>query len=99
MNCKEHHLPELELSTSQVKEALQAILHTILFIRSPGGPVAPLDVNCEGFHWTYTRIAYDDIKSLSGNKQHYLDKKVDSGIEDFFKNLTQIGPELLSVSI
>jgi hypothetical protein len=30
MNCKEHHLPELELHTGQVREALQAILHTIL---------------------------------------------------------------------
>jgi hypothetical protein len=30
MNCKEHHLPELELSTGQVREALQCILHTIL---------------------------------------------------------------------
>lgn len=57
-----------------------------------------MDVNCEGFHWTYTRIAYDDVRSQSKNKQHYLDKKVDGGIEDFFKNLSQIGPELLSVS-
>ena len=30
MNCKEHHLPELELATGQVREALQCILHTIL---------------------------------------------------------------------
>ena len=30
MNCKEHHLPELELATGQVREALQAILYTIL---------------------------------------------------------------------
>ena len=30
MNCKEHYLPELELSTGQVREALQCILHTIL---------------------------------------------------------------------
>jgi hypothetical protein len=57
-----------------------------------------MDVNCEGFHWTYTRIAYDDVRSQSKNKQHYLDKKVDCGIEEFFKNLIQIGPELLSVS-
>lgn len=73
------------------------LLHSLSSIRSPG-PVAPMDVNCEGFHWTYTRIAYDEIRSQSRNKQHYLDKKVDSGIEDFFKNLIQIGPELLSVS-
>ena len=30
MNCKEHFLPELELATGQVREALQAILYTIL---------------------------------------------------------------------
>lgn len=30
MNCKENYLPELELSTGQVREALQCILHTIL---------------------------------------------------------------------
>lgn len=62
MNCKEHHLPELELATGQVREALQAILHTILFIRSPG-PVAPQDVHCEGFDMTYTRIANDSSQS------------------------------------
>mmetsp|Transcript_8902 Transcript_8902/g.17793 ORF Transcript_8902/g.17793 Transcript_8902/m.17793 type:complete len:242 (-) Transcript_8902:3-728(-) len=59
MNCKEQHLPELELSTGQVREALQCILHTILFIRSPG-PVAPEDVECEGFDITYTRISSGD---------------------------------------
>jgi len=62
MNCKEHHLPELELATAQVREALQVILHTILFIRSPG-TVAPSDVNCEGFDLTYTRIANDATKT------------------------------------
>lgn len=30
MNCKEHHLPELELNSGFVREALSAILHTIL---------------------------------------------------------------------
>ena len=30
MNCKEQRLPELEISTGQVREALSAILHTIL---------------------------------------------------------------------
>mmetsp|Transcript_2128 Transcript_2128/g.3051 ORF Transcript_2128/g.3051 Transcript_2128/m.3051 type:complete len:260 (+) Transcript_2128:100-879(+) len=66
MNCKEHHLPELELATGQVREALQAILHTILFIRSPG-PVAPQDVHCEGFDMTYTRIANDSTTTSNNN--------------------------------
>lgn len=64
MNCKEHHLPELELATGHVREALQAILHSILFIRSPG-PVVPRDVHCEGFDLTYTRIANDGVATTS----------------------------------
>jgi autophagy-related protein 101 len=95
MNCKEYHLPELELATGQVREALQAIIHTILFIRSPG-PVAPNDVHCEGFNLTYTRIANDAVGSHPKKKNLYLDKKVDDSIEDFLKSLVQIGPELLS---
>lgn len=58
MNCQVYHLPELETATSGTREALQAIIHTILFIRSPG-PVAPHDVHCESFQMTYTRIATD----------------------------------------
>ena len=58
MNCQVHRLPELETATSGTREALQAIIHTILFIRSPG-PVAPYDVQCESFQMTYTRIATD----------------------------------------
>mmetsp|Transcript_21036 Transcript_21036/g.27942 ORF Transcript_21036/g.27942 Transcript_21036/m.27942 type:complete len:134 (+) Transcript_21036:181-582(+) len=106
MNCREHHIPELELATGQVREALQAILHTILFIRSPG-PVAPRDVHCEGFDLTYTRIATNDgssIRSDGGGRsisrsisiENDLDKKVDDAIEVFLRSLTQIGPELLS---
>lgn len=95
MNSKEYHLPELELATGQAREALQAILHTILFIRSPG-PVAPKDVHCEGFNLTYTRIANDALRNQSKKKNHYLDKKVDDSIEEFLKGLVQIGPELLS---
>ena len=59
MNCQVHSLPELETATSGTREALQAIIHTILFIRSPG-PVAPFDVHCESFQLSYTRIATDD---------------------------------------
>ena len=59
MNCQVHRLPELETATSGTREALQAIIHTILFIRSPG-PVAPFDVHCESFQLSYTRIATDD---------------------------------------
>ena len=87
MNCKEHNLPELELSTGQVREALQCVLHTILFVRSPG-PVTPQDIDLEGFGFTYTRIA-NEVK---------IEKRVDDAIESFLRSLSQIGPELLSVS-
>ena len=66
MNCQVHQLPELETATSGTREALQAIIHTILFIRSPG-PVAPHDVHCESFQTTYTRIATDN-DPLPANK-------------------------------
>jgi autophagy-related protein 101 len=104
MNCKEHHLPELELSTGLVREALQCILHTILFLRSPGA-VTPRDVECEGFHLTYTRIAGNDHgrgqPQQHSQQQHSslntdVDQKVDDAIESFLKTLSQIGPELLS---
>mmetsp|Transcript_21735 Transcript_21735/g.39282 ORF Transcript_21735/g.39282 Transcript_21735/m.39282 type:complete len:242 (+) Transcript_21735:29-754(+) len=67
MNCQVHQLPELETATSGTREALQAIIHTILFIRSPG-PVAPHDVHCESFQTTYTRIATDHDQQLPINE-------------------------------
>ena len=87
MNCKEHNLPELELATGQVREALQCILHTILFIRSPG-PVTPQDTELEFFQFNYTKIA----------NEAKIEKRVDDAIESFLRSLSQIGPELLSVS-
>ena len=87
MNCKEHNLPELELATGQVREALQCILHTILFIRSPG-PVTPQDTELEFFQFNYTKIA----------NETKIEKRVDDAIESFLRSLSQIGPELLSVS-
>jgi hypothetical protein len=97
MNCKEHHLPELELATGQVREALQAILYTIVFIRSPG-PVTPRDVECEGFSLTYPRIASDKSNTPSAHSalEYDVDKKVDDAISSFLMTLSQIGPELLS---
>ena len=66
MNCQVYQLPELETATSGTREALQAIIHTILFIRSPG-PVAPHDVHCESFQTTYTRIATDNDPPANPN--------------------------------
>ena len=109
MNCKEHHLPELELGTGQVREALQCLLHTILFIRAPG-PVAPRDVHMEDFDLTYTRIASvpqqqasrtqpgassGSISSHVPAADNDVDQKVDDAIDKFLQSLTPIGPELL----
>ena len=90
MNCKEHHLPELELSTGQCREALKCILHTILFLRSPG-PVTPRDVECEGFPITSATIAGGNPSNLNTN----VEQKVNDSIETFLQSLSQIGPELL----
>lgn len=90
-------------------------------IRSPG-PVAPEDVECEGFDVTYTRIStgenhhhhhknnHSATASSSrpldphhpsnniNNNNNDIDQKVNQAIETFLKSLSQIGPELLSVS-
>jgi hypothetical protein len=66
--------------------------------------VTPRDVECEGFNLTYTRIASDRSQKASSlpPSSHSLDtdvdQKVDDAIESFLRTLSQIGPELLSVS-
>jgi hypothetical protein len=66
--------------------------------------VTPRDVECEGFNLTYTRIASDRSQKTSSlpPSSHSLDtdvdQKVDDAIESFLRTLSQIGPELLSVS-
>jgi hypothetical protein len=70
-------------------------------IRSPG-PVTPRDVECEGFNLTYPRIANDKLNAISGahsTLEYDVDKKVDASITTFLTTLSQIGPELLSVSV
>ena len=70
-------------------------------IRSPG-PVTPRDVECEGFNLTYPRIANDKLNAMPGahsTLEYDVDKKVDSSITTFLTTLSQIGPELLSVSV
>jgi len=70
MNSREHVLPELELSTPVVREALQAVLHTILFLRAPG-PVRPVDVDCVHFpNLAYSRIYCRDAGDAGGGTDH-----------------------------
>lgn len=87
MNCREHPLPELELATNQVREALQCLLHTILFIRAPG-PVVPQDVHCEGFDLTYTRIAGTGADtSMSANSSSHSTKSASNTSGNNSKNI------------
>jgi autophagy-related protein 101 len=92
MNSHQIHLPELELRHNNVRECLQCLLHTLLFLRAPG-PVAPVDVDLESFSHTYVKIgAVPDV-----------DRQVDAALDDLLsRGLSAIGPELsagtLSVS-
>lgn len=85
MNALEHVLPELELATHQVREALQCLLHTIIFLRAPG-PVTPHDAHCEGFNLTYVRT------TPTGSTE---ERRTNEGVETFMRSLSQVGPELL----
>jgi len=83
MNTLQHFLPELEVDRSQVKEALKAILHTILFCRSLG-PVTPVDQTLLRFpNITYTSCG---VREVSAN--------INTAIESFFSNLQMVGPNL-----
>jgi hypothetical protein len=68
-------------------------------IRSPG-PVSPQDAECEGFDLTYPRIASssNSMAIPQPSLDYDVDKKVNESIQSFLMTLSQIGPELLSVS-
>lgn len=53
-----------ELSESHVKEALQCILHTIIFARHPS-TITPVDKHCEHFPFTYATSSPSAAKSVS----------------------------------
>ena len=76
--------------------SVYCIIFQKLSIRSPG-PVTPRDVECEGFNLTYPRIAIASSSTTSA-LENDVDKKVDDAINSFLLTLSQIGPELLSVS-
>lgn len=64
--------------------------------------MTPVDVECEGFNLTYPRIASDKMNAIQGvasTLDYDVDKKVDASIASFLTSLSQIGPELLSVSV
>jgi autophagy-related protein 101 len=83
MNCSTHTLPEIEISQFCVRESLQMLLHTILFLRAPG-PIAPCDVQTEHLSFSYSKIG----------KCEDVDKQIDEAANRLFAELVPIGPEL-----
>ena len=67
MNLKEMTLPELELHDSLVEEGLRCLLHTILFVRSPGS-VRPQDSHCALLApLTYAKCGVPDVDTTVNN--------------------------------
>mmetsp|Transcript_4895 Transcript_4895/g.7001 ORF Transcript_4895/g.7001 Transcript_4895/m.7001 type:complete len:172 (+) Transcript_4895:37-552(+) len=66
----------------QVRDAIQCLLHTILFVRAPG-PLRPREALCDHFDLTYARCGVIDV-----------DKLVDAAVEDVWQNLVPAGPDL-----
>ncbi|KAJ3671881.1 hypothetical protein LUZ60_007960 [Juncus effusus] len=71
MNCETCQLKELVLESSEIRDVLRCILHTIFFHRALG-IVRPKDVDCDLFEITYVQC---------GDKE--LEKKIDEKIDQF----------------
>jgi hypothetical protein len=71
MNCETCHLNELELETTEIKDVLRCILHTIFFHRTLT-LVRPKDVDCDLFEITYVQCGLAE-----------LEKEVDEKINQF----------------
>lgn len=82
MNLKEHVLEELELHEYYVRDALQCLLHSILFVRAPGA-LRPRESHCENFGVSFARCGARDV-----------DVAVDQALEDFWRSLRPAGPDL-----
>ncbi|CAM9510956.1 unnamed protein product [Sphacelaria rigidula] len=82
MNLKEHVLEELELHEFHVRDALQCLLHSILFVRAPGA-LRPRESHCENFGVSFARCGARDV-----------DVAVDRALEDFWRSLRPAGPDL-----
>ncbi|CAM9648637.1 unnamed protein product [Discosporangium mesarthrocarpum] len=71
-----------ELHEYYVRDALQCLLHTVLFIRAPGA-LRPRESHCENFNLSFARCGAVDV-----------DKSVDGAIEGFWQSLSPAGPDL-----
>ncbi|CAN0054556.1 unnamed protein product [Scytosiphon promiscuus] len=83
MNLKEHVLEELELHEYYVRDALQCLLHTILFVRAPGS-LRPREVGARG----------STVASGRACGARDVDVAVDGALEDFWGSLRPAGPDL-----
>uniref|UniRef100_A0A7S2BGI4 Autophagy-related protein 101 n=1 Tax=Octactis speculum TaxID=3111310 RepID=A0A7S2BGI4_9STRA len=86
MNRVEYHLKELELAAEHVQEALQCLLHTIVFARWPHqkGPLRPQEIQCEHFPVAYASCG-----------EAVVYRRIDDSIQTFMSSLVPAGPELL----
>ena len=84
MNLEEHVLDEMEVDKFHVKEALRAILHTILFSRALG-KLKPAECVSDVLDLTYARCGVTE-----------MDKQVEEAIENFLQSLApdNVGPEM-----
>eukprot|EP00620_Florenciella_sp_RCC1587_P014197 CAMPEP_0182556610 /NCGR_PEP_ID=MMETSP1324-20130603/816_1 /TAXON_ID=236786 /ORGANISM="Florenciella sp., Strain RCC1587" /LENGTH=243 /DNA_ID=CAMNT_0024768525 /DNA_START=282 /DNA_END=1012 /DNA_ORIENTATION=+ len=87
MNHVERRLPEFELGEDNLTEALQCLMHTIIFARWPlqssTSNLAPREIECENFPIAYASCG-----------ESWVHQRVDEAIVEFKANLVPAGPEL-----
>lgn len=90
MNRVELRLPELELAEHHLQEALQCLLHTIVFTRWPQqkGPLQPVEVQCDHFPLAFASCGKPEVH-----------RRIDQAIHTFVQGLVPAGPELLRGTI
>mmetsp|Transcript_27949 Transcript_27949/g.90122 ORF Transcript_27949/g.90122 Transcript_27949/m.90122 type:complete len:206 (-) Transcript_27949:154-771(-) len=86
MSQKDLRLSELEfVGTTEAREALSCVLHTILFCRAPG-PFRPQTVHSEHFNLAYCRVGCSSVT-----------RGVDTAVDSLLTgdSLVSAGPDLL----
>jgi len=83
-NYLQHQLPELELPSSHIEEALRCALHTIIFAREPNTAL-PQDIELKKFPMSYT---------MCQNSAQDVKAKVDNALRSFTETQEEAGPYL-----
>jgi len=81
----EHRLEALEVDNKQAREAVEALVHTVLFSRALGG-VAARRVRVETF---------DEDVAYCACEAECVEKAVTAGADGFLRGLEVIGPDLV----